>query len=274
MRWHYVDPVQGTSRPITDLLHVPAFTLDGVTGVSPVAYGANVFGQAIETDKTAAETFRDSLKSPGLVTMDMVLKKDQREDIRAHVKDVSDRGGIMVLEKGASFQTLGFDPKSAELLSSRSFNVEEICRWFLLDPAMVGHGQKDSNWGTGLEQKMLWFLIFTLREWCVRIEQAIRKSLLTPAERLKYFAEFNMEGLLRGDSAARATWYSTMAQNGLMTRNEGRRKENLPPMEGGDDLTVQSNLVPLAMLGKTPTPDRAAASALISWLGLNESPKE
>lgn len=272
-RWHYVDPVQGTSRPIVDLLHVPAFTLDGVVGVSPIAYGANVFGAAIETDKTAAETFRDSLRSPGLVTMDMIFKKDQREEVRKHVRDVTSKGEYMVLEKGASFQKLGFDPESAELLATRSFNVEEICRFFLLDPAMVGHGQKDSNWGTGLEQKMLWFLIFTLREWCVRIEQAIRRSLLTPAERLKLYAEFNMDGLLRGDSQTRAMYLSTMGQNGYMTRNEGRRKENLPPMPGGDELTVQSNLVPLAKLGQT-TPERTAASALLTWLGLNESPKE
>lgn len=70
-----------------------------------------------------------------------------------------------------------------------------------------------------------WLLTFSLRPWLTRIEQAIRKSLLAPGERNKYFAEFSIEGLLRADSAARAAFYSTMTQNGLMTRNEARQKK-------------------------------------------------
>jgi HK97 family phage portal protein len=172
----------GAERPIAEesLMHIPAFSTDGVFGLSPIAYGANVFGTAIETDQASAETFRDSMRSPGLVTMDMLLKKQQREDIRAHVKDVSERGGVMVLEKGASFQKLGFDPVSAELLSSRSFNVEEICRWYRRRP---GHGRaRRQGFELGHRPRAEDAVVshFALRKWCVRIEQAIRKSLLSP----------------------------------------------------------------------------------------------
>lgn len=242
----YRDQSQGTQRRISEanMMHVPAFSTDGVRGISPILYGTNVFSTAIETDKASAETFRDAMRSPGIITMDMILKKEQREEIRAHVKTVSDSGGVMVLEKGTGFQKLGFDPESAELLASREFNVEEIARWFRVDPAMIGHGGKDSNWGTGLEQKMIWFLTFTLRPWCVRIEQAVRKSLLTPVERMKYFAEFAIEGLLRADSTARAAFYSSMVNNGIYTRDECRKLENLEPKGGNADvLTIQSAMV-------------------------------
>jgi HK97 family phage portal protein len=275
VEYRYRDkPTSGADRVISEanLMHVPAFSLDGHCGLPPVVYGVNVFGTAIETDRSSADTFTHAMRSPGLVTMDMILRKEQRDEIREHVKKVQAAGGVMVLEKGAGFQKLGFDPVSAELLASRAFNVEEICRWFGVDPALVGHGGKDSNWGTGLEQKMLWLLTLCLRTWCVRIEQAIRKHLLTPAERLTYYAEFAVEGLLRGDSAARSAFYSTMAQNGGLTRNEIRRLENLRPMPGGDQLTVQSNLVPLDQLGKAPA-DATARNAFLSWLGI-EQPKE
>ncbi|HFX1184047.1 TPA: phage portal protein, partial [Pseudomonas aeruginosa] len=79
----------------------------------------------------------------------------------------------------------------------------------------------------------------------------------------------SLEGFLKADSAGRAAWYSTMAQNGFMTRNEGRRKENLPELPGGDILTVQSNLVPLDQLGQS-NESQAVRAALMNWLSQPE----
>lgn len=272
--YRYRDTAAGAERVIREdnLMHIPAFSTDGVLGLSPVVYGVNVFGAAIETDRASAETFQGAMRSPGLVTMDMILKKGQRDEIREHVKKVSAEGGVMVLEKGTGFQKLGFDPVSAELLSSRSFNVEEMCRWYQVDPSMIGHGSKDSNWGTGLEQKMLWFITFTLRGWAVRVEQAVRKSLLTPVERLRYWAEWNMDGLLRGDSAARAQFLALMVNNGLMTRDEGRAKENLPPMGGNAAvLTVQSAMVAIDDMNQGTNAATDAQRAIAAWLGIDIS---
>jgi HK97 family phage portal protein len=263
----YRDPVTNKERNIAEaqMMHIPAFSLDGVCGLSPIVYGVNVMGTAIDTDRTSAQVFKGALRSPGVLTMNMTLAKEQREQLREHIKAVSDAGGVMVVENSTGFQPLGFDPVSAELLASRAWGVEEMCRWYDMDPSMVGHGAKDSNWGTGLEQKMLWFISFTLRQWCVRIEQAVWKSLLTPVERLTYFAEFNLEGLLRGDSASRAQYYATMEQNGNMTRDEVRAKENLPAMGGNAAvLTVQSNMMPLDKLGEniqSPQDRRASDQA-------------
>src|SRR5690606_29750128 len=90
------------------------------------------------------------------------------------------------------------------------------------------------------------------RPYLVRIEQAVKKQLLKPVERQSLYAEFVLEGLLRADSTGRAALYASGGQNGWMTRNEMRQRENLPPAEGGDILTVQSNLLPIDQLGKTP----------------------
>jgi HK97 family phage portal protein len=269
LEYRYRDETNRTERviPEANMMHVPAFSLDGVMGLSPVAYGANVLGTSIETDRASAETFRDAMRSPGIITVAAVLKNDQREQIRAHVKEVSANGGVYVLEKGTGFEKLKFNPVDAELLSSREWNTAEICRWFGLDPVMVGHGNKDSNWGTGLEQKMLWFLIFALRKWCVRIEQAVRKSLLTPVERTQFFCEFAIEGLLRGDSAARSAWYEKMVRNGIFTRDFCRALENQAPMGGNASvLTIESSMIPLDALGVQPAPMPSARSALMAWL--------
>jgi hypothetical protein len=106
------------------------------------------------------------------------------------------------------------------------------------------------------------------------IEQEIWRQLLTVGEQQAgLYAEFNLEGLLRGDSAARASFYSQMAQNGIYTRNEIRARENLPPVEGGDVATVQSNLLPLDALGNLD-PESAegakARNALRVFLGISD----
>ncbi|MDO8596858.1 MAG: phage portal protein [Sulfuricaulis sp.] len=278
--YRYRDGATERVIPDTDLMHVPAFSIDGVMGLSPIAYGANVFSTAIETDRASAETFRDSTRASGIVTVDALLKSNQRDEIRAHVKKVSTEGGVYVLEKGAGFENLKFNPVDAETLASRAWNAEEIARWFRVDPAMIGHGGKDSNWGTGLEQKMIWFLTFTLRHWCVRIEQAVRKCLLTPAERQTYFAAFSIEGLLRADSTARAAFYSSMVNVGIYTRDECRQLENLAPKGGNAAvLTVQSAMVDIDHMNEgTNAAAQGAQDALKAWLGIEtpsaSTPKE
>lgn len=274
--WKYVDPVSGRQRDIPEsrMWYLPAFTLDGFNGLSPISMGANILGSAMAADQASAETFTRGMKSSGLVTMDAVMNGKQRQEVREHVAAVNKEGGVFVLEKGAGFQQITMNPQDAELLATRAFNVEEICRWYGVFPVLVGHGDKASTWGTGYEQQMLGFVVFLLRRWAVRIEQSIAKDLLTPAERLTHSAEFGLEGLLRGDSAARAAFYSQMTQNGVMTRDECRRLENLP-LKGGlaDVLTVQSNLLPIDRLGvASATPASTAKSALLRWLDIDNDP--
>src|SRR3546814_2688335 len=94
------------------------------------------------------------------------------------------------------------------MVESRAFSVEEICRFFGVPPFMVGHTEKSTSWGTGLEQQTLGFQKFTLRRRLKRIEQALEKQILTPRDRADGITiEFNLEGLLRADSSARADFY-------------------------------------------------------------------
>jgi HK97 family phage portal protein len=184
-----------------------------------------------------------------------LLKDNQREQAREAIAVISgalNSGKPAIFEAGMDSMRIGIDPKDAQLLESRAFGVEEICRWFRVPPFMVGHSEKSTSWGTGIEQQQIGFLQFTLRPWLTRIEQGINTMLLTPAEQGRYYAEFNVDALLRGDSAARREMYASATQNGWMSRNEVRAKENMPPIDGGDTYTVQSNLIPIDQLGNTP----------------------
>ncbi len=260
----------------SDMMHIPAFSLDGQIGLSPIAYGADVFGAAMSAEDVAGSTFKNGMHQTVAFEVNKTLSPKQRDDFRDYVQRISgamNAGKSPVLEEGVSAKVIGINPVDAQLLESREYSAEEICRFYMVDPTMVGYSDKASNWGTGLEQKLLRFLTFTLRSYMRRIEEGINRNLLTPSQRRQTYAEFSIEGLLRADSAGRATLYSQMVQNGIYTRDECRMKENLPRMGGNAGvLTVQTNLSPIDKLGQGDD-GQAARAALQNWLDQSANSK-
>lgn len=274
-RFTYPRP-NGQPREIPEsrIWTIPGFTLDGTNGVSVISYGAKVFGSAIAADKAAAQTFKNGLLQTIYYKMSHFLKPGQREEFNKNLRGTIERGEAPLLEGGADAGTLGIKPSDAQLLESRSFSVEAICRWFRVPPWMVGHTEKSTSWGTGIEQQMIGFLTFTLGPWLRRIEQAISKDLLTPADRVRYYPKFAVEGLLRADSAGRAAFYGAMVNNGILTRDEIRELEDREPMGGNAAvLTVQSAMTTLDAVGMTTDAKQARAS-IRAFLGFDSDPKK
>lgn len=221
--------------PNKDIVRIPNFTIDGNWGLSTITYGAKMFANSLNGMDSANNMFEKGLLQTVAFKTDKRIKSDQREDFRKSFEQYSgamNSGKAILLEDGMDVKTVSLNPKDAQLLESRAFSVEEICRWFRVDPSMIGHGNAVSNWGTGLEQKMIGFLTFTLRPILTRIEQAINNELIPLEDRGIYYAEFSIDGLLRGDSSSRATFFREMVNAGIMTRDEVRKLENLPPLGG------------------------------------------
>ncbi|HHU0720919.1 TPA: phage portal protein [Enterobacter hormaechei subsp. oharae] len=235
--------------PVKNMMHIRGFGLDGVCGMMPTMAGVDVFGAAMSVDEAAAKIFENGLQSTGFLSSENALTKEQRDRLRQNLQSFigsKNAGKLMVLENKLTYQNVTMNPEAAQLLESRSFSIEEICRWFRVPPYMVGHTTKQSSWASSLEGMNLLFLTHTLRPLLVNIEQEIGRCLLDSDEEV--FAEFSVEGLLRADSAGRAAYYTSALQNGWMSRNDVRRLENMPPIEGGDIYTVQLNLTQLKNL--------------------------
>lgn len=234
-----------------DVFHVRGFGGGPMHGMSVLQHARNSLGIAIAADQAAGAMFANGVQPSGALTFDKFLnagdRKTAREDLAGQFTGANNAGRPLILEGGTKWEQISLNADEAQLLESRAWSVEEVCRWFGVPPVLIGHSKDTTTWGTGIEQILLGFLKFTLMPHLRRIELAISKQLLTPAERAQgLFAQFNLEGLLRGDSAARARFYEIMTRVGVMSRNECRRKENLPPVEGGDEIMVQSQYVPLA----------------------------
>lgn len=236
------------------MLHIRGFGGSPLGGLSTLAFARNTFANATAIEKASGGMFANGLRPSGVLMFEKTLKDDQRDDIEAGLQKkfagAMNAGKPMVLEGGVKWQQLTINPEDAQMLESRAFSVEEICRFFGVPPVMIGHTSKTTSWPTGVEQQGLILQKFTLRRRLKRIEQAIEKQLLTPADRgAGLTIEFNLEGLLRGDSAARAAFYREMSNIGAMTINEIRALENLPPVAGGDVPRMQMQNVPITQAG-------------------------
>lgn len=270
----YATPAGQVEYGENNIWHVKGFGTDGLCGLSPISTGWRSMAGAAAAEVASSHLYTNQMRPAAVVSVKEFLAPDQRAQMKTKVMGAVfgsvQSGQLQLLEGGMEYKQLTMNPVDAQMLETRQYSVEDLCRWFGVPPAMIGHGTAVSNWGTGREQINMGFLQYVLRPYLVRIEQGIKKSLMTPAERLRYFAEYSLEGLLRADTQARAQFYSTMVQNGLKNRNECRALENDPPYEGGDEFTVQSNLIPLTLLGKITSTAQNAKSALLDWLGLNK----
>lgn len=268
LEYEWTEAGQRIVKQGQDVLHIRGPLGDALSGSSTLSACRSVFEDAMAAEGAASAMFQNGVNASGVLsTPDNVrLSPEQRGELETRLREKymgSVRQGVpMLLDGGLKWVPLSIDPADAQMLESRKYSGEQVCRLFGVPPAMVGYGDKASNWGTGKEVDVLGFQKFTLRKRLKRIEQSVLKQLVPLAERRAHgiTIEFNLDALLQGDTASRYDAYEKAIRMGLASRNECRRRENLPPVEGGDVITVQMQDIPLADAIK-PKPDGGGGSS-------------
>lgn len=251
----------GKKRRISEdrMFHVRGAILPGCDrGLSPIGYTRNTLGNAMAAEKTAGKMFAGGMQAAGVLSSDQVLKPEQRKQLGEVLQQFagSERAGkIAVLEAGLKYQQLTVNPQDAQMLETRQFSVEQICRIFGVPPVMIGHAANGTTtWGSGIEQLILQFTKTCLTPMLRSIEAAVRRDLMDAATRKRLSVKFSLEGLLRGDSTARKEFLSGMTGAGIYTVNEARAYEDKPPVEGGDRSIVNGTMQPLDKVGQNVVP--------------------
>lgn len=229
---------------------------NGTVGMSPLAYQRNSLGIAQAAETAVTKIYRNGAKPSGVLSIDRLLKPEQRDQIRANFGSMttSNDDRLMVLEAGMKFDKVSLSPQDIELLASRKFQISEVCRWYGVPSVMVNDNNGTSVWGSGIEQVMQGFYKLTLRPLLEKIEASIMVNLLTPAERSRMEVAFDFDALLRADLKSRYESYRLGISSGLMTPNEARAAEHLPAQEGGDLLYMQGAMAPIVKLAE-PDPE-------------------
>ena len=220
--------------------------LDGERAVSVIEYARESMGIGLAAEQYAGRVFsqdgrpRGVLEHPGKLSQDAAnrLKESWQESYAG----LGNAHKVAVLQEGLKFNAISVTPDDAQMIAAREFGIEDIARWFGVPPHMIGSTAKVTSWGSGIEQLSIGFVTYTLLPWLRRWEQAIRRDLI--GNKRRYFAEHNVDGLVRGDIKARYEAYSIGRQMKWLSANDVRRLENMNPIPGGDayenpSITVQ-----------------------------------
>lgn len=228
----------------SDVLHVKLLPLDGLVGASPIRYAREAIGLAMATEEHGSRLFSNGARPGGVLEHPGKLSdaayRRLKESWEERHQGVSNAHRVAILEEGAKWQSIGMSSEDAQFLETRKYQRSEICGIFRVPPHLIGDLERATF--SNIEHQGLDFVVHALMPYLTRIEQRIRIQLLRPEERTRYFAKFNVAGLLRGDMAARASFYSQMLQNGALSPNEIRELEDMNPREGGDVYLTPMNM--------------------------------
>lgn len=222
------------------LTHIKGMSTDGIRGLSPLTLARNgAFGTALAADKTAAKMFGNGMLASAIATVEEQLEEDEAAAIKTgldrKLSGVDNAGQIAFINRNIKIHPWQINPVDAQWLESRNYQKGELATIFGVPDTLVGLGEKQSSWGTGIREMHQAMARWTFMSWTSRIEDRLTILLNTPAETGRK-AEFDYKALLAPDP--KTVIESLVLQCGAPYRtvNEVRKIDNLPPIDGGDVL--------------------------------------
>lgn len=219
-------------------------------GTSPIYLHRENLGLTKSAQDYGAEFFSNGGQMTGVLSSEQILKPEQVQTMQTSWNNSTTKAGTKLLPFGFKYTPISVPPESMLFIETRAYQTQEICRMFMVPPAVVFAGESKYN---NHEQQVIQFRQ-NLMPWIARIESEIETKLLNAVERANTYARFNMQELNRTDTAARSKFYSDALGSGWMSINEVRQMETmnggatLNPMENGDEATIQVNRFALSSL--------------------------
>lgn len=246
---YYVKSNNGTYASLSqgNVFHIHGLGDTGIIGYSVAALAAESLGAGLAAQQYGSAFFGNGARPGGILEHPGRLSKEAAENLRkswqATYSGAANSSKVAVLEEGMKWSALSVPPEDSQFLQTRQFQTEEICRWFRMPPHKIQHLLRSTF--ANIEHQALEYVTDALMPWCVRWEQEITRKLIPVEFQNTLFAEHLLNGLLRGDQAARASFYFQLFQMGAISPNEIREYENMNPIENGDEHFVQVNLTTL-----------------------------
>ena len=236
----------------SDILHFKTITKDGIIGLSPIDQCKNSIGWGMAVEEFGNTFFKNGAKLSGVLQTDRALSETAIGRLKNSFNNVyaqlTGSNATVVLEEGLTFKPVSISAEQAQFLASRTFSIEEVARIFNIPPHMLKDLSKSSF--NNIEMQSQEFVTYTLMPYLTRIEQEMNLKLFRTNEIGKTFVQFNVNGLLRGNTKDRSEFYRTMLNIGAMSINEIRNKENMNKIADGDKHFMQLNMTTIDKIGQ------------------------
>ena len=247
-----------TSYVQEEVFHLRGLSSNGITGISVVSLAKDSFGLSLATESFGNRSFTQGARPSGILTTDKKLGKEAADrmatDWQETYGSIEGKQKVAVLEDGLKWMSVAMTSEDAQFLETRKFQITEIARWFRIPPHLLG--DLDRATFSNIEQQSLEFVIYTMMPWLRRLEQGILRDLIDEKE--TYFAEFLVDGLVRGDIKTRYEAYASGINAGWLVPNEAREMENRNKLEGLDEPRQPLNT---AVVGEQPAAKPVGARA-------------
>jgi HK97 family phage portal protein len=241
--------VHGHRFEARDIFDIHGLGYDGLTGYVMAHLAKDPLGNAIAAQKFAGAFYGNGTVTTGIIKVPDAMSETAFKHLRESFHERHGGGGNahkpIILEEGAEWQSQTSNAKDSQMLEVLQHGIEEVCRLYRMPPHKVQHLLRATF--SNIESQALEYVVDCLLGWGVRWEQEIYRKLLLPRERKTLFAKHNFNMLLRGDSAARSTFYRELFNIGVLSPNDIRDKEDMNPIEGGDAYFVNAAIIPLDM---------------------------
>jgi HK97 family phage portal protein len=255
-KWTWSNP---RSMP-SPIWHIRGFGSDAYVGYAPLTLHRETLALASAAREYGARFFSNGARPSGVLKAPGELSDEARLRLKtawdATTRGLSNAHRVAVLEQGIEWQQVGMDPEDAQMVSTLKFSDAQIATLFRVPPHMIGQVERSTSWGTGIEQQQTGFLQYSLLPWLVRWEQSAQRDLLSVKGYATHSIRYVVQGMLRGDMAARAHFYQTMFDRGVFSLNEIRALEDqntIGPM--GNQRYIMGNLMPLSETPVMPEPE-------------------
>lgn len=255
-------PPDGDRRVILahEMHHLRGLSSDGIVGLDVFDLLRETFGLTMATEQHGAAFFGNGANPGGVLEHPGKLGEEASSRLvkswNARHQGAASASKLAVLEEGMQYRAIGVEPEKAQFLETRKFQVTDIARAFRIPPHMLA--DLDRATFSNIEHQSLEFVMHTLTPWLVRWEQALSRDLLTRERRRDHFFKFSVDGLLRGDIKSRYEAYRTGREWGWLSVNDVRTKEDMNPVEGGDQYLVPLNMTTPDNLGREPMQQASA----------------
>lgn len=211
--------------------YVPAVSLDGRHGVGLLDLACESFQTTLAGDEASRSTFQNGALISGLATPEdegLDISDDIpeiRRQLNSSVVGAENAGGIAIVNRRLKFTPWTMTAQQAQFIESRQFQIEEVSRWTGVPPHLLMQTEKQTSWGTGVDEQNRGLSKFVLGHWATRFEQRASRLLANPR-----WCEFDFAGLERPNFATEIDLLIKQVQAGLLTVNEARAIRNLPPL--------------------------------------------